>query len=289
MNPRSIILVVVALVVAGLAAFLARGFISANQPQQAAQTAPVGPKILVASINLPIGHIMEAKDLRWQSWPDSNVSDNYLREGATTVQKVVGYVVRHSITVGEPITRVRIVAPSERGFVAAALGPGMRAITIPINRSSGLAGLLFPGDRVDVLLTHTITDDNGIVRQVGETVFQNIRILAIDARTDDQTNKPAAGKTATLEVTPKMAEKVAVVQRLGALSLILRSLTRPDGVEIASMERDESMPISGAQTYTFDAEVSALRPPLDLGDSKQLVIISKGNQSQLVEFKRKEQ
>lgn len=289
MNPRSIILVVVALVVAGLAAFLARGFISANQPQQAAQTAPVGPKILVASVNLPIGHIVEAKDLRWQSWPDSNVSENYMREGATTVQKVVGYVVRHSVTVGEPITRARIVGPSERGYVAAALGQGMRAITISINKASGVAGLIFPGDRVDILLTHQVTDDNGIIRQVGETVFQNVRILAIDTRTNDQDSKPGVGKTATLEVTPKMAEKVAVVQRLGALSLVLRSIKLPDGEEGGDMTRDESMPISGAQTYSFDAEVSALSPPLDLGDSKQLVVISKGSQSQLVEFKRKEQ
>ena len=289
MNPRSIILVVVALAVAGLAAFLARGFLSANQPQQAAQVAPVGPKILVASVNLPIGHIVEAKDLRWQSWPDSNVSENYLREGATTVQKVVGYVIRHSITVGEPITTVRIVAPTERGFVAAALGPGMRAITISVNRTSGLAGLVFPGDRVDILLSHAVTDDNGIVRQVGETVFQNIRILAIDARTNDQASAPHLGKTVTLEVTPKLAEKVAVVQRLGALSLILRSIKRTDGEEGGPMARDESQPVSGAQTYSFDAEVSALSPPLDLGDSKELVIISKGNQSQLIEFKRKEQ
>jgi pilus assembly protein CpaB len=165
----------------------------------------------------------------------------------------------------------------------------MRAITITINKSSGLAGLVFPGDRVDILLTHQITDDNGIIRQVGETVFQNVRILAIDARTNDQANKPGAGKTATLEVTPKMAEKVAVVKRLGSLSLVLRSIKRPEGDEGGDMARDESMPISGAQTYSFDAEVSALSPPLDLGDSKQLVVISKGSQSQLVEFKRKEQ
>lgn len=289
MNPRSIILIVVALAVAGLAAFLARGFISANQPQQAAQVAPLGPKILVASVNLPIGHIVEAKDLRWQSWPDSNVSENYLREGATTVQKVVGYVVRHSITVGEPITTARIVGPSERGFVAAALGPGMRAVTIGVGRTSGLAGLLFPGDRVDILLTHTVTDDNGIVRQVGETVFQNVRVLAIDARTDDQSSKPGLGKTVTLEVTPKLAEKMAVVQRLGALSLVLRSIKRTEGDEDGPMSRDESMPISGAQTYSFDAEVSALSPPLDMGNSRDLVIISKGSQSQLIEFKRKKQ
>lgn len=286
MNPRSIILVVVALVVAGLAAFLARGFISANQPQQAAQVAPVGPKILVAAINLPIGHVVTAKDLRWQSWPDGNVSENYLRDGTAKVQSVVGYVVRHGITVGEPITTARIVGPSERGYVAASLGEGMRAITVSINKASGVAGLLFPGDRVDIILTHTIVDDNGITRQVGETVFQNIRILAIDVRTNDQTNKPGVGKTATLEVTPKLAEKIAVVQRLGSLTLVLRSIKRPDGEESTELARDESMPVSGAQTYSFDAEVSALSPPLDMGDSKQVVIISKGNQSQMIEFKR---
>lgn len=283
MNPRTLILVVVALVFAGVAAILARNLIGGQQAAPVAQAA-VGPKILVASTDLPIGKLIDIPDLRWQAWPDENVSEAYMRDTVATVDQLVGHVVRDGIGVGEPITRGKVVAPGERGFMAAVLAPDMRAITIAINRTSGIAGLIFPGDRVDLILNHSVVDDSNISRQVGETVFRNIRILAIDAVAVQ--SAPFLGKSVTLEVTPKLAEEIIVVQRMGTLSLVLRSLRSADGTD---MTRDEGMPDSGKSTYSWDAEVSDLAPPLDINQNKHPILISRGGNTEVIVFKKDEQ
>jgi pilus assembly protein CpaB len=137
--------------------------------------------------------------------------------------------VRYPITAGQPVTRGALVGPKDRGFLAAALGPGMRAITVPVNTSTGVAGFVFPGDHVDMVLTQQVQGGgDGPALKVSETIVRNLRVLATDQRTD---SKGDDGKTevktfanVTLEVTPRIAEKIAVAQSMGTLSLSLRSL-----------------------------------------------------------------
>jgi pilus assembly protein CpaB len=138
-------------------------------------------------------------------------------------------VVRYAITAGQPVTRGSLVGPNDRGFLAAALGAGMRAVTVPVNVSSGVAGFVFPGDHVDMVLTQSVQGGGeGPPLKVSETIIRNLRVLATDQRITD---KDDDGKTqvkvfanVTFEVTPKIAEKIAVAQSLGTLSLSLRSL-----------------------------------------------------------------
>ena len=130
---------------------------------------------------------------------------------------------------GQPITRGSLVGPEDRGFLAAALGPGMRAVTVPVNASNGGSGFIFPGDHVDMVLTQQVTGGgDGPPLKVSETIVRNIRVLAADQRfTDKDADGKPVIKTAsnvTLEVTPKIAEKIAVAQSLGTLSLSLRSI-----------------------------------------------------------------
>jgi pilus assembly protein CpaB len=142
---------------------------------------------------------------------------------------LVGQVVRYPITAGQPVTRGTLVGPQDRGFLAAALGSGMRAITVPVNVSSGVAGFVFPGDHVDMVLTQQVEGGgDGPSLKVSETIIRNLRVLATDQRVTD---KDDDGKTqvktfsnVTLEVTPRIAEKIAVAQSLGTLSLSLRSI-----------------------------------------------------------------
>jgi pilus assembly protein CpaB len=144
-------------------------------------------------------------------------------------RKLLGTVVRYQITAGQPVTRGALVGPQDRGFLAAALGPGMRAITVPVNVSSGVAGFVFPGDHVDMVLTQQVQGGgDGPPLKVSETIIRNLRVLATDQRVTD---KDDDGKTqvktfsnVTLEVTPRIAEKVAVAQSMGTLSLSLRSI-----------------------------------------------------------------
>ncbi len=145
-------------------------------------------------------------------------------------RSLLGTVVRYPITAGQPITRGSLVGPEDRSFLAAALGPGMRAVTVPVNAVTGVAGFVFPGDHVDIMLTQTVSGGgDGPPLKVSETVMRNVRVLATDQRITDSKDKEgkSVAKTfhnVTLEVTPKIAEKMAVAQSLGTLSLSLRSI-----------------------------------------------------------------
>lgn len=278
MNAKSLIIGLVALGLASLAVTLTNNWFEAAEGRLA--TAPreiiAVPNIMVARSNLPIGHIMEASDVTWMPWGGDSLIPGYLREDSSPLDLVLGKVVRHSMVKDEPVVTAKLVGLGEKGFVAATLSPGMRAVTIAVSRTSGVGGLIFPGDRVDIIVSHQIQDKQDITRLVSETVLQNIRVLAIDTRTNDQTNEPLLGKSVTIEVTSKVAEIIAVIQQLGTLSLSLRSLAIKTGSEQLSV----------ARTHTFDAEVSSLLPPLELGRNEFKVSVSRGADTQNVDFRR---
>ncbi|MEQ1725746.1 MAG: Flp pilus assembly protein CpaB [Sphingopyxis sp.] len=232
MDMKKIILIVVALVVALGAAFgvnsLMRGS-STPQARAAAAPAVTGPKVMVATRSLPVGTILTADALRFQPWPEGLVRpDQYYVEGHANTEALVGSVVRIALTSGAPVTKGSLVNPQDRGFLAAALGPGMRAITVPLSAEQGVAGFVFPGDRVDMMLTQTIEGDEDQSLRTTETIVQNLRVLAVDQRTaptDENGNStPAVFATVTIEVTPRIAEKIAVARSVGTLSLALRSI-----------------------------------------------------------------
>ena len=164
MNVKKIMLLVGALVIAAVTAIMAKNMFAgagAEQAQAAAatQAVPVGPKVLVARKALPVGTIIDAESLTYQPWPNEMMQSAYYTEGQpdSDMSKLLGTVVRYPVTAGQPLTRGALVGPQDRGFLAAALGPGMRAVTVPVNASSGVAGFVFPGDRVDIVLTQEVT------------------------------------------------------------------------------------------------------------------------------------
>ena len=233
MDVKKVALLVAALVIAVITAVMAKNmFIGAGTAQaEAAPAVPIGPKILVARKALPVGTIIDQESLTYQSWPKEMVQNVYYIEGGPDgdISKLLGTVVRNPITAGQPVTRGSIVGPNDRGFLAAALGPGMRAVTVPVSATSGVAGFVFPGDRVDVVLTQEVAGGgDGPPLRVSETIVRNMRVLATDQRIDskDEEGKtvPKLMSTVTLEATPRIAEKVAVAQSVGLLSLSLRSI-----------------------------------------------------------------
>jgi len=260
LNMRSIMLIGVALLIAGVTAILARNLLTPTvKTVQNTNTVEVvkasDTQILVASRDLSTGSFLKKDDLAWQSWPDDNVNENYIiKNKDVKFEDFAGAVVKSPMISGEPMTNSRIVTPGNRGFLAAVLTPGNRAVSIKINATSGISGFVFPDDRVDILLTHTVKKSNkkDTVR-VTETVLKNVRVLAIDTRYQNNTNTPSPGKNLTIEVSPKAAEKVALAGKMGNLSLSLRSLARPEteGKLIASNMVE-------AKTFTRDNEVSQL-------------------------------
>jgi pilus assembly protein CpaB len=259
MSARSILLIAAALLMTVGTVFIARNWLE-NQRPAPAPTAkgPVQTEVLVARTDLPTGTFINEQHVRWQIWPVDNLPKNYLVKGKSEQAKFFGSVLRRSVAAGQPIGRSQIVKAGDRGFLAAVLKPGHRAYTIKISASSAIAGLIFPGDRVDLILSQKINKK----QQVSETILSNLRILAIDQSLNDQSNQPRIGKTATFEVTPKQAEILAVASGLGKLSLSLRSLVKNEAELERLISSGEALEESGATrggTYTRDSEASILR------------------------------
>lgn len=192
-------------------------------------------RVLVTAGDMPSGHFLRAGDLRWQEWPEGAIAEQYFTEQEVQLEELVGAVVRSGMNSGEPITSNRVVRPGDRGFLAGVLTPGMRAMSVPVNETTGIAGLVFPGDRVDLILSHGVveeTPEKATKRAVSETVLTNRRVLAIDQMVDDLANEPAVADNVTLELTPQEVEHVTVLLGLGSLTLSLRGIA----------EREEDLP-----------------------------------------------
>lgn len=289
MDSRKIILLVAALFVAGLTAFMARSLVAGSSAPTASAAAvqpaaPVvdGPEVLVATRALPIGTILDATALKFQPWPKELVGNAYFLKRETDLKSLQGTVVRNAITAGQPITQGALVKPGDRGFLAAALGPGMRAVTVPVQANAAVAGFVFPGDRIDLMLTQTVPGGgDGPPLKVSETVLRNLRVLATDQRTDNTVGDDGKSvvrtfSSVTVEATPKLAEQLTVAQTLGSLSLALRSiadnsaeleeaiasgsLSVPDGndpkAEKAMIMKIASSPSGGGSTFATGADVS---------------------------------
>src|SRR5918996_291817 len=191
MNVKKLALLIGALVIAVVTAVMAKNMFAGAGTQQAAAApaVPVGPKVLVARKALPVGTIIDAESFTYQPWPKELMQAAYYVEGSpdSDTKTLLGTVVRYPITAGQPVTRGSLVGPQDRGFLAAALGAGMRAITVPVNVSTGVAGFVFPGDHVDLVLTQAVQGGgDGPPLKVSETVVRNVRVLATDQRFTDK-------------------------------------------------------------------------------------------------------
>jgi pilus assembly protein CpaB len=245
MDRKKVILLVAALLIAAITAFMARSMFTGAAAPQAVAAKPVetGPKVMVATKALPVGTIITAESFRYQPWPKELVEDAYFIEGETAAaptkgkaesdvaapDDIIGTVVRNSVTAGQPITKGSLVRPGDRGFLAAALGPGMRAVTVRVSALTGVAGFVFPGDRVDLVLTQNVEGPGGPPLKVSETILRNLRVLATDQRSTNVADKNGNTtvrkfKLVTMEATPSIAERITVAQSIGTISLALRSL-----------------------------------------------------------------
>jgi pilus assembly protein CpaB len=152
------------------------------------------------------------------------------RDQPGALEDLTGSLVRYGFLGGEPMRREKLVKADGSGFMAAILPSGMRAIAISIDTrgATSAGGFILPNDRVDVLRTsrdEEASKSGGSDAQTAETVLPNVRVLAIGQNVQEKNGeKVVTGETATLEVTPSQAEMLALAQKVGQLSLTLRSL-----------------------------------------------------------------
>jgi pilus assembly protein CpaB len=288
MRKGVVVFAVVAFALTGGTIYLVNNWLKQERARMAERSKkPIeesGVFVLVAAKNLPAGHIVAVSDLRWQSWPEKSVPQPYIvRRGGSATDvppQYVGTVVRRGIVGGGPITGDGLIKLGERGFLAAVLRPGMRAISVRVDESTGVAGLVYPGDRVDVILTHEVSvkamegerERERKVR-VSETVLSNVRVIAIDQSMDDikttkggDVTKARIPKTATLEASTSQAEIIAVGVKMGTLTLAVRSLACSGTEAQAASAGDapnctETRPLDDAErgkTFTADSDVSRM-------------------------------
>lgn len=287
MNSKRVVFLLLAIIVAGATAFLARAWLQNERAALLAQAGlsqrPAAPtlQVLVARNAVPVGRLIKPEDLRWQAWPQGALAETYVVQGKRPLEGFVGAVVRAPIAAGEPITDGKLVTAGARGFLAAVLQPGMRAVSVPITATSAVSGFIYAGDRVDVLLTHVLNHTSG-QHSATETILRNARVIAMDQKLDfNASDKPDVGKTATLELTPKQTEIVTLAVKMGDLSLVLRSLQDMDG-EGRDPATADTAPAEPGDSYTHDTQVSRLIKPVSsptTTEAPRAVFVLRGGQS----------
>lgn len=280
MRLRSLLLLLLSVALGGGTMMVARAWLSAQQSASMAEAAPAPPpkmvkSVLIAKVSLQRGHILKPEDLVWQQWPDGRLDPAYIQQGTRNPEAFAGWVARNPIAPGEPLTEGKIVAPGNRGFLAAVLRPGMRAISVPVTVTTGISGFIFPGDSIDLLITYGVPsaartggkEQNGNAQyehKASETVLRDVRVIAIDQRLETKLGEAVVAHTATLEVTPKQSEIIALASEIGKLSLSLRSLVpdenQPETAAVAASDSAQPAGMATEASVTLDSEVSPLLP-----------------------------
>ncbi len=264
-----------------------------GEPPSAAASAPViaTPTTQAPEANAPLPAVAVAHE-------------PYLLETSVKLSDFNGAVVRRGLKTGEPVPQSALMKSGEGGFMSAVLEPGMRAVSIAVNATSGNAGFVSPGDRVDLLVTHRfktgVTAGGNEESVVAETFVHDLRVVAVDQMLDNPENKAILAKTVTMECTPRQAEQIAVATEMGKISLALRSLApakKEEKIEEAAapvvLQDGEAKPVTnnpikdlyGQQEengYTRDSDLSHLLERRALMVPR--VVILRGDKSETIDF-----
>ena len=228
MRRARLVVLAVAFAAAGGAAFVAKRLSAPPPVERVEIEREVGTiDVLVAGKQIRLGDSVAAGVLKWQAWPKRATVPGYITRARRpkAVSELSGAIARAPFLPGEPIKDQKLIKASEGGVLAAILPSGMRAISTPIREETAAGGFILPNDRVDVIVSRRV---RGVRREehVSDTVLRNVRVLAIGQLIEQKDGKKVAnGKTATLELTPRQTETLALAQSMGEISLALRSLS----------------------------------------------------------------
>ena len=234
MKRARVIVLVIAFAAAGGAALIAKRFSAPGAIQRVEIETQVGTvEVLVASKAIKLGDSVGTGDFKWQAWPKSATAQGYVTRNSQPKAKkqLSGSIARAPFLEGEPIKDQKLIKASDGGVMAAILPSGMRAISTPIREETAAGGFILPNDRVDVIVSRRVRQARS-EEHVSDTVLRNVRVMAIGQIIEQKDGKKVAnGKTATLELTPRQAETLALARSMGEISLSLRSLAdlNPNG------------------------------------------------------------
>ena len=201
-------------------------------------------EVLVARTDMGLGTFATQGQFRWQSWPTEAVSPAFITRagnGDKVMQELSGSIVRSPVAAGEPITSMKLIKAGAGGVLAAILPKGMRAISTKIDERTAVGKMILPNDHVDVILIRRLQSKDRGDNFVADTMFRNVRVLAIGQQieTKDGKKTEATASTATLELTPRQTELLALANSMGELTLTLRSIG--DGAPEAGASNDNPL------------------------------------------------
>ena len=232
MQRQTLIALAVAVVLGLVAVFLANTYLVASDAnQQQRGTTPVA----VATVPLAYGVEITPDKIKFAPFPNSSIPPGAFTSMNDLLPAGQKRIALMTISPNEPILAGKVTGAGENASIAALLPDGMRAATVRIDDVSGVAGFIQPNDSVDVLITRT----TGAGQQITDLLLQDTRVLAIDQKAQNPDGSPNVGRTATFEVDPLEAQKLALAQSIGNLSLVLRKPGEnqdPGFVETVSLE-----------------------------------------------------
>ena len=263
MRMRGLVMLGLALVLAGASVVIARNWILGQvQPQSVQQ--PVVPQVqvthvVVAATPLFFGNTIRREHLREIEWPSDIVPpggfssiDEMLGDESSDGDKAVERVVLRKIEINEPVLKAKVSGFGGRASLSAVMAPEMRASTIRVNDVSGVAGFVLPGDHVDIMLTRSRGGGGSAAGSdlLTDILLQNIKVLAIAQDANEDRNKPSVVKVMTFEVTAVQSQKLVLAQRIGSLSLTLRHVTNveaeiPKTVTLSDLKVGEANVLPG--------------------------------------------
>jgi len=252
-------------------------------PAVVAADAPAPPpppaRVVILAWARPIqaGALIKPEDIVAMDLPAASPPEGTRPDSVQGRSELIGGMVRRNVLAQEPLLAAEVLHPTDGGFLAAVLAPDHRAVSVAVDAVSGTAGLIWPGDRVDVILTQEVAEQATPVgrRTFGETVLKDVRVIAVDQQlahgvTPDVANAGQGNRTVTLEVLPETAERVAVAVRLGRVSLTVRAAVPPrpaatgsDGDVIAvsaSTARPPVVQVSAPQQTVQAPSAAASKP-----------------------------
>ena len=217
---QSLLALGIAVLLGLVAVYLANIFLNVRASQL--NSSPAGTtKVAIAAVPLSYGTQITPDKIKFVDYPSTTMPPGTFPTIPALLPEGKQRIALRPIEVNQPLLAADLTGAGQSASIAALLPDGMRAASVRTNDVSGVAGFVKPNDTVDVLITRQSTGANGGA-QVTDVLLQNIRVVAMDQDAQSKDGQPVVSRTATLEVSPVDAQKLALGQQLGQLSLVLR-------------------------------------------------------------------
>src|SRR5438067_3781398 len=282
-NRQTLIALGIALFLGLAAVYLANTFLSGTERKASLAGTT---KVAVAAAPLAYGVDITADKIRFVDYPNSSMPPGTFSNAAQLLPGGKRRVALLPISINEPILATKISAEGQGASIAALLPDGMRAASVAINDVSGVAGFVQPSDTVDVLITRTLPGGIAGNTQVTDVLLQNVRVIALDQQSKNADGTPKVAKTATLEVNPVDAQKLALAQTVGTMSLVLRKPGEQNNpvVETVSMN-DLRYNMYGGARYPAPAVVGNFGSAIASSMTRSAATISRVHSASITKHK----